>query len=119
MKPRQFLCIKLLNTFSEKELEGLNDIISCRYFNTDRYVSKLLAALKKYVLGKEIFEHDLQIKVYSAVFTDLPIPYETLEKKERSLLNAKMSILIRLAEQFLVIGNINNNKLKKHELTFV
>jgi len=118
MKQRQFLCIDLLNTFSEKELEGLEDIVSCKYFNSDRYISRLLHSLKKYVLGKNSFTPELHVKVYSEVFTDLPVPKDTLEKKQRNHLNTKMSILIRLAEQFLVVENINNNELQKNELLY-
>jgi len=118
MKQRQFLCVDLLNTFSEKELEGLKDMVSCKYFNTDRYISPLLHLLKKYVLGGGSFTPKLQVKVYSEIFTDLPKPNDVLEKKQRSHLNAKMSILTRLAEQFLVIENIEKNELQKNELLY-
>jgi len=118
MKQRQFLCIDLLNTFSEKELEGLKDIVTCKYFNTDRYISGLLRSLNKHVLGKNAFIPKLQVKVYSEIFPDLPAPKNGLEKKQRSHLNAKMSILTRLAEQFLVTENINNNELQKNELLY-
>lgn len=118
MKHRQFLCIDLLNTFSEKELKGLKDMVSCKHFNADRYVGQLLHSLKKHVLGKEAFAPELQVKVYREVFANLPIPNDGLGEKQRSHLNAKMSILTRLAEQFLVIENINNNKLQKNELLY-
>lgn len=118
MTPRPFLCIELLNTFSKKELDGLTHLISCPYFNTDTYAIKLLKALKKHVLGKEIFEHHLQVKVYIEVFVGLPVPKKSLEKKQRSLLNAKMSILIRLAEQFLSIENMDDNEMYKYKLLY-
>jgi len=118
MKQRQFLCIDLLNTFSERELEGLEDMATCKCFNSDRYISQLLHSLKKNVLGKHTFTPALQVKVYGEVFTNLSVPKEALEKKQRSHLNAKMSILTRLAEQFLVFQNINKNDLQKNELLY-
>ncbi len=118
MKQRQFLCIDLLNTFSEKELENLKELVSCKYFNTDRYISLLLRSLKKYVLGKTAFSPELQVKVYSEVFSNLPRPNDTLDKKQRSHLNAKMSILTRLAERLLVAESINNDELQKNELLY-
>jgi len=118
MKQRQFLCIDLLNTFSEKELEGLKELMSCKYFNTDRYISPLLRLLKKHVLGKTAFTPELQVKVYAEVFFNLPRPNDILDKKQRSHLNAKMSILTRLAERFLVAENISNDELQKNELLY-
>ncbi len=118
MKKQRFLCVDLLNTFSEKELKGLKEVVSCRYFNPDKYIISLLNALKKYVLGRADFTPQLQVKVYRQVFTDLPTSQETLEKKQRSHLNVKMSTLLRLAERFLVIENINKKELQKNELLY-
>jgi len=33
-KKRPTLCVDLLNTFSDKELEGFAEFITCSYFNT-------------------------------------------------------------------------------------
>lgn len=118
MKRGQFLGVNLLNTFSEKELKGLEDVVSCKYFNTDRYIKPLLCSLRKNVLGKPAFTKELQVKVYGEVFTNLSASQEVLEKKQRSHLNVKMSILTRLAERFLVLENVDNNELQKNELLY-
>jgi len=117
-KTRPFLCIELLNTFSEKEITGLEQLISCPYFNTDQYVVKLLPALKKWVLNKVVFTSDLQCRVYQQVFDHLPAPVHRLEKKQSSLLNMKMNSLMRLAEEFLSIETMKKNKGFKHELLY-
>lgn len=118
MKQGQFLCVNLLNTFSEKELKGLQEVVSCKYFNTDRYIKPLLYSLRKNVLGKPAFTKELQARVYSEVFADLSVSQEVLEKKQRSHLNVKMSMLTRLAERFLVLENIDDNELQKNELLY-
>lgn len=118
IKNGQYLCIDLLNTFSEKELEALKDMASCRYFNSDPYVSRLLQVFEKYVLGKNTLPPTWQVKVYNEVFGDSTAANEVLDKKQRNHLNAKMSILTRLAEQFLVIENINRDELQKNELLY-
>jgi len=35
-------CIELLNSFSEKEINGLRHLVTCTYFNTDKTIVKLL-----------------------------------------------------------------------------
>ena len=112
IKSRPFLCVDLLNTFSKKEIENLRYIVSCRYFNTDRYVVKLLEVLKKYVLNKRTFTEEVQQNVYRKVFDDLPASGGSLDKKQKGLLNVKMSVLLRLAEQLLSMesmGTHHNN----------
>jgi len=37
-KKRPVLCVELLKTFSKNELEDLGKILSCEYFNTDRWL---------------------------------------------------------------------------------
>lgn len=117
-KLRPFLCIELLSTFSEKELKGLKEILSCRYFNTDVHVIKLLEILRKRILNKRIFSSDLQLDVYQRVFADLPKPKGGLNKNQKSLLNAKLNALTRLAEQFLVCEVLKKDEVHKSELLY-
>jgi len=117
-KSRPFLCVELLNTFSEKELNNLEELISCRYFNTDVYVIKLLKILRKRVLSKRGFSPDLQIDVYRKVFGDLSKSKGVLDKNQKSLLNAKLNVLMRLAEQFLTCEILKKNDLRKSELLY-
>jgi len=108
---RPVLCIELLNTFSKKEVGDLEEVIACRYFNTDRYVIKLLDVLRKSVLNKRTFTEEVECKVYQKVFDDLPAPKRTLDKKQKGLLNAKMNVLLRLAEQFLSIETMKTHDI--------
>ncbi len=117
-KSRPYLCVELLSTFSEKELNNLKEMLSCRYFNTDIYIVKLLEVLKKRVLGKRTFSPELQHDVYGRVFADLPKPKGALSKNQKSLLNTKLNILTKLAEQFLACEVLKNNELRKSELLY-
>lgn len=118
MKKRPFLCVGLLETFSEKEKKGLNELASCRYFSTDRYVLRLLEVLRKDILGKRAFVPELQSRVYGKVFTDFPKPGKFLKKKESSLLSAKMTALTRLAERFLAIEQMEEGGAYKREFLY-
>jgi len=106
---RPFLCIVLLSTFSTKELGGLYEIINCKYFNTDKYVIRLLNCLIKSILNKRLFNNEVQIQVYKKVFEDDSSFTKVLSKKQKSLLSAKMNLLLRLAEKFLTIEALKNN----------
>jgi len=117
-KSRLVLCIELLNTFSKKEVEHLKDLIACRYFNTDRYVVKLLDVLRKSVLNKRTFTEEIECSIYRKVFNDLPAPKHILNKKQKGLLNAKMNVLLRLAEQFLSIKTMKTHDIHKCELLY-
>jgi len=117
-KSRPVLCIELLNTFSKKEIEDLKALTTCRYFNTDRYVNKLLGILKKSVLKKRTFTEEVECNIYRKVFDDLSAPKHVLDKKRKGLLNAKMNILLRLAEQFLSIETMKTHDIHKCELLY-
>jgi len=117
-KKRSALCIRLLMTFSNKEVDGLEKILSCEYFNTDRWIKKLLKVLKKYVLKSGVFDDDMQCIVYREVFDHLPVPKDTLSKNERNWLNQKLNGLMRLAELFLSVQQIKNNDDHKCELLY-
>lgn len=108
-KIRPFLCIDLLNTFSSKELEGLSQLLTCRYFNTDEYVIRLLDFLKRQVLNKKVVSLEVQLVMYNKVFGDKPAIKESLKKKQKGLLNTKMNLLLRLAEKFLSIEALDSN----------
>jgi len=115
-KTTPYLLIELLESFSSKELAGLLKIAECGYFNTDRYVIKLLNALIKKVLNKIDFNNVVKCRVYNIVFDDLPQVTFDLNKKQKALLNAKMSALTRLAERFLRIDALEQNDIYKNDL---
>jgi len=111
---QQFLLIDLLENFSKKELKGLRHFASCRYFNTDQYVVKLLEILINEVLGKKKINEAVQTQVYAQVFggsTDA-----SLNKKEKATFNAKMNALTRLAERFLMAEGLEEKEAYKSDL---
>jgi len=117
-KNRPFLSIKLLNTFSEKEIADLTHFVSCPCFNKDESISRLLEALKRYALnGKEFGENERSI-VYEKTFMRKSLLEKVLNKKKRSLLNVKMNNLTGLIEQFLAMQAIKENKSYKCELLY-
>jgi len=115
-------CIEILRTFERKELENFKDFISCRYFNTDKYVIRLLEILdRKKILGKRIFDTDMRDIVRRELFEKRPIAKasETKKlKKEKALFNAKMNLLQKLAENFLAIQTMEHNEAHKYELLY-
>lgn len=115
---KNFLCIDLLGTFSEKELEDLTHFASCRYFNTDRYVTKLLQIVKKEVLGKRTFDEKVRMTVYRKVFNDPPVSKNKLDRKQQVSLNHKLNSLTRLAERYLSLEAQKNHPIHKCELLY-
>jgi len=111
---RYSLCVNLLNSFSEKEIEGLTQLVSCRYFNTDNYVIKLLKALKKYIIGKRTMDLTARITVYEAVFED--DIKEKFSKAQQGRLYAKLNALTRLSEEFLLIQGLRKDEIARFEI---
>jgi len=108
-KKRPTLCIELLNTFSNKELEGFAEFISCRYFNTDKLVIQLFKALQKYVVQQHFFGSILQYRVYEFVFKRKVIYKDQLNNAQKTELNRKLNLLLRLAEEFISINSLKQN----------
>ncbi len=115
-KERSFLFIALINSFTEKEMNDLSMLVDCHYFNTDRYVSRLFYWLEDKVWNKRSFDENMQYEVFAKIFDDRPPKVNTLNKEEKSLLNAKMTLLTRLAETFLILKAIDKKPACKTEL---
>lgn len=113
---KKYILIELLEAFSTVELESLSRFIESPYHNLDQRVIKLLKALKKYALNKKIFDTDIQTKVYKAVFLAPTAVEITFSKKQDELLRAKMSILLKLAQRFLMIEAIEEKSIFENEL---
>jgi len=100
--------IQLLQTFTKKEWRDFSKFIKSPYFNTDRQCGQLLDILKKelsrdsnYMLSRERLEGQFQ----------------KIVEKGNAQLNAKLSNLTRLAEQFLTIEKLEAKPLcSKHLL---
>jgi len=117
-KTRPFLLIELLESFSESELEGLKYFVTCKHFNTDKYVIKLLSVLKKKIIGKQTLNADNQYIVYGEVFSDLPSGKKVLTKTQKATFNAKMNALLRLAERFLTVEALEKDEVYRSDLLF-
>jgi len=118
MKKRPFLCIELLNAFSKKEIADLVHFVSCPCFNKDECMSGLLKSLRRYALDGKEFDEERQCTVYEKTFTHKAAPQTTLSKNQRSFLNAKMNILIHLAERFLAMQALEDNVSYRCELLY-
>lgn len=118
LKYKPILCLELLKTFSSKEMENLSYLVNCRYFNTDKYVVKLLNVLKRYKLEEVVPDDEFQRIMYGKIFPHLPKPKGKLTKNQGSQLNRKMNDLLRLAEQFLINEELKENHACKNELLY-
>jgi len=110
-----FLLVELLESFSEKEISGLRQIINCDYFNKDKLATKLLEVLVKKVIRKDKSNIQIQCLLFKQVFNQA-FKNTTLTKKQKSLLSAKMSVLTKLAKQFLTLEALENSKMNKSDL---
>jgi len=117
-KLRPFLSIELLNTFSKRELSDFSDFVACRYFNTDRYVTALLAVLIKEVIHKKEFDKEMQSLVYRSVFPKKPKPGKVLTVQQKNFILVKMNLLIRLAKHFLCHEALKENAACRAELLY-
>jgi len=106
-----FLCVDLLKSFSKKEFQKFDQFINSPYFNTDIKLIQLYEVLQKKGLKAE-FSDQIQHKVYQLVFENTN--NATLNKVEKKTLRTKLSKLNQLAQQFLVIENLNENKNNYH-----
>jgi len=115
MKQNQPICIELLNSFTDVELESFQHIINCPYFNTDKVVIRIFESLKKHILHKKRFDEEAQIFIYYKVFGVSNIE-KMLRSKEKKHFNAKLSLLKKLAEQFLTIEGLQHKKANFYDL---
>jgi len=100
--------IQLLHTFTKKEWRNFSKFVESPYFNTDQQCGQLLDVLKKELLrnGNSMLSRERLEKQFLKVVG-----------KGNAQLNAKLSSLTRLAEQFLVVENLESNSLSvKHLL---
>jgi len=111
-----YLIVELLESFSAKELRGLQKIVSCSYFNTDRYVIKLLEVLIKKVLHQTDINQLIQLRLYNQVFSDLPAAKKELNQKQKAILRSKISSLTRLAERFISIEALEQSDQHQYDI---
>lgn len=114
-KAKSFLLLELLENFTVAELEGLERIVNCTYFNTDKYVVKLFNALKQNIRRKQSLNEEEVVKIYYKVFENVRTK-KRLNPQQQMTLRAKMSALMRLAERFLMIEALAENDASQTEL---
>lgn len=117
-KPRPFLLIELLHTFSKRELSYFSSFVACTYFNTDQYVVALLKILIEKVIHKKDFDKEMQRVVYRYIFPKRALPAKELNQQEKSHIVTKMNQLMRLAEQFLCNEALKKNAVCQTELLY-
>jgi len=116
MKTKPSRLIQLLSSLSNDEIKRLNHFVQARYFNTDKYVTKLLNVLDRDVIGKRTFDESVQWRVYYKVFDKSSDSQEILNEKEKKLLGAKMSALTRLTKDFLTVEALKEHKTHRNDL---
>lgn len=103
------ILISLLESFDSRELDDLMLFVSNSYFNKDKRIISLLKALKKDVIGKQIFDDSCKTKVYKQVFDGVD-NIETLNEKQKKILRARMSDLTKCAKRYLMIEALESNQ---------
>lgn len=107
---KNFILIELLLSFSNLELERFGRFLNSCYHNTDQRAVKLFSVLKDKVLNKKIFDETTQSVVYQLVFKEKPsLKKVSIDKKEYDALRAKMSVLTKLAQQFLTVEGLKQD----------
>jgi len=112
---RPTLCVTLLNTFKEKELEAFSKMLISPYFNANEQLSLLLKAVKKYALHQDIYDDTIKLRVYN--FT-CKTKHQLLTNSHKNILNLKMNGLLRLAEKFLCLQKMEQNEWAKLDLLY-
>jgi len=109
-------CVDLLFSLSEKEIENCTSILSCSYFNTDKYVTKLFEVLVKQIRHlKTGYTNSLKISIYNQVFNPKR-KLADLNKKEDNLLRAKYSDLTQIILRCLSIEELSKYKAYEDDL---
>jgi len=87
-----YLAIELLESFTNKEINGLQKI------------------------HKTSINQVIQVRMYNLVFSDQAPAKNKLSKKQKAILHAKISLLTRLAEKFITIEALEQFNTSKYEL---
>jgi len=99
--------IQILNTFSNKEWREFSKFVASPYFNTDKHCIRLLEILKKEFAKKDGFQLSR---------TRLEKLFSKNNPADASLLNVKLSLLTRLAEQFFAHQKLKSDNLLSNHL---
>jgi len=112
------LCLDLLISLSDKDIANCSYLLSCKYFNADKYVSKLFIVLvKQIVTQKKEYTSELRIFIYKQVFETISSNNE-LKKEEDNKLRVKYSDLTKAILKCLSIEALSKNKSVEDDLIF-
>ncbi len=114
----RFLVVDLLNSFSKSELADLGSFVACDYHNTDMQIVYLLEGLRNEVIHQKAFDDAAQCVVYRATFPKKTAPKKSLNAQQKASLLAKMTLLLRLVETFLMNEELKENGACKTELLY-
>jgi len=112
----RFLVVDLLNSLSKSELADLGSFVACDYHNTDVQIVHLLEGLRQEVIHQKAFDDEAQCVVYSAIFPKKTAPKQSLNAQQKGSLLAKMTLLLRLVETFLMQEELKENTACQTEL---
>jgi len=97
-----YLFIELLKSFTKQEREGFLQFISCKHFNSNKEIINLLNLLLTGIERNNL--------------NDLFKSEENIEKKEKNKLRVRMSLLMKLAKEFLMIQELKEDEKTQFEL---
>lgn len=67
-KNRIVLCIELLKTFSEEELNRFDEFVNSSFFNTNKKLSLLYKKIRRYTLNIDHLTDEVRLKIYQDVY---------------------------------------------------
>jgi len=111
------ICIELLNSFTGKELIGFRNFLDSGIFYIDKKVYQLFNELNKYAIGKNNYNHLIEVRVYNIVLNE-SIMIQKLNTKQKKQLNSLTTALTRLAEDFIVYQELQKDYETKREVLY-
>lgn len=116
-KKKEYILTDLLCSFSKKELNRLLKFVKSDFFNTDQYLIELYKEIRQLILSDYRLTPSRQLKIYRKVF-DTNFKSEELNSTQSKLFHTKMSALLNLTKQFLVVEANNINSPSYHSLLY-
>lgn len=106
-KIRVVLCVELLKSFADDELDRFVSFISHPYFNTDKRLCLLLKKIRQYALDAEVFNAKIRSRIYESIFKETS-NYDTYTTKQDKKLNEQLNKLLALALKFLKVEKVKD-----------
>jgi len=113
MKKQTYLIFELLQSFSKKEQKRFKQLVSSPFFNSDEKLLDLLDSLLEQLNQNNSKSFDLAI-AHNKLFG---VALNQLNDGQKNWLYSKMSLLLGLAQQFLMLQNLEHKSVFKTALT--